>query len=110
MTLTAAFAELCPVTLTGGDVEVGACLQGSVGSLSASASDIPGARDEERLWLDYGGLGTMRWWLGSHLSLEAGFGLSVPLTRHRIRVESDAVVSRADAVVLSGSAGVIHRF
>ncbi|MDF2697827.1 MAG: hypothetical protein K0S65_6210 [Labilithrix sp.] len=111
MTLTAAFVELCPVALAlGSDVDVGACLQGSVGSLSAAATDIPEARDEARLWLDYGGLGTVRWWLGPHVALEGCFGLSVPITRHRIRVESDAVVTRADAVVLLGSAGAVYRF
>ncbi len=111
VTLSAAFAELCPVAFAlGSRAEAGACVQGSVGSLSAAASNIPAARDEARIWLDYGGLGTFRWWLARHMSVEACLGFSVPITRHRIRVESSAVVTRADAVVLLGSAGVVYRF
>jgi len=111
VTLSAAFAEVCPVALAlGSAVEAGACVQGSVGSLSAAASNIPAARDETRIWLDYGGLGAFRWWLARHVSVEACLGFSVPITRHRIRVESSAVVTRADAVVVLGSAGVAYRF
>jgi hypothetical protein len=111
MALSAAFAELCPVALAlGSRVEAGACLQGSVGALSAAAEGVTAARDEQRIWLDYGGLGTLRWWLDRHVSLEAGLGLSVPITRHRIRLEADGVVSRADPLVLGAGAGIIHRF
>jgi len=111
LALTAALAELCPVALAfGSSVEAGACLQGSVGVLSASATNIPAARDARRVWLDYGGLGTVRWWIDRRVSLEGSLGLSVPITRDRIRVEADAVVTRADAVVLLGSVGVFYRF
>lgn len=111
LALTAALAELCPVALAlGPSVEASACVQGSVGVLSASATNIADARDAQRLWLDYGGLGTMRWWLHRRVSLEASLGLSVPITRDRIRVEADAVVTRADTVVVLGSVGVLYRF
>ena len=111
LALTAALAELCPVALAfGSSVETGVCLQGSLGALSASATNIPAARDARRIWLDYGGLGTVRWWIDRRVSLEGSLGLSVPITRDRIRVEADAVVTRADAVVLLGSVGVFYRF
>lgn len=111
LALTAVLAELCPVALAfGPSLEASACLQGSVGVLSASATNIAAARDAQRLWLDYGGLGTMRWWLHRRVSLEASLGLSVPITRDRIRVDDDAVVTRADTLVLLGSVGVLYRF
>jgi len=112
MTLSAAFAELCPVALAlGPRVEASACLQGSVGALSAAAAtNIPAARDEQRLWLDYGGLGAVRFRVGERVSLDACVGLTVPITRHRIRLEPDELVSRAAPLVLGAGAGVTHRF
>lgn len=112
MTLSAAFVELCPVALAlGPRVEASACLQGSVGALSAAAAtEIPAARDEQRLWLDYGVLGAVRLRVGDRVSLDASVGLTVPITRHRIRLEPDELVSRAGPLVFGAGAGMTHRF
>ncbi|MBX3199250.1 MAG: hypothetical protein KF894_14050 [Labilithrix sp.] len=111
MTLSAAFAELCPVAFAlGPHAEASACLQGSVGGLSAVVTDIPAARDAQRIWLDYGGLGAVRFWVGEHVSLEACLGLTVPVTRHRLRLEPYELVSRAAPLVLGAGAGVAYRF
>lgn len=103
--------EACPTRLmVTAHLSMEACLGSNVGVLSAEARDIPAAGITHRFWFDYGVVAAARWQVHPNLFLEAVGAGWFPLTRDRLRVEPDGVVTEAPAIGLSGGGGAGWRF
>jgi len=107
----AGYVELCPARFAlGPRVAIEGCLGADLGQLSAEALDIPGAGVTRRPWLDYGGVFGARWQLHPHFFLDGMAAMWAPLTRDRLRVEPDGVVTKAPAAGFSMGLGGGWRF
>jgi len=103
--------EICPSRfLLGAGLSIETCLGSNIGVLSAQARGIFGARPTRRSWFDYGALVAARWQLFAHLYAETALGAWFPLTRDRLRVEPDGVVTEAPFAGLSAGLGIGWRF
>ncbi|MDF2692025.1 MAG: hypothetical protein K0S65_408 [Labilithrix sp.] len=103
--------ELCPSRFAlGSRFSIEGCLGSNIGVLSAQARGIFGARPTRLSWFDYGGLIAARWQFHSHLYAETAFGAWFPLTRDRLRVEPDGVVTEAPFLGFSAGLGIGWRF
>lgn len=103
--------EACPIRfMVTAHFSMEACLGSNVGVLSAEARDIPAAGVTHRFWFDYGVVAAARWQVHPNLFLEVVGGGWLPLTRDRLRVEPDGVVTEAPAIGLSGGGGAGWRF
>ncbi|AKV04021.1 hypothetical protein AKJ09_10684 [Labilithrix luteola] len=82
------------------------CLDASVGAVDASSAAYGPALHERRAWASIGGLLQGRWFVVGPLSLEAAFGLTVPLIRDDFFFRPQLPVYRVPAVMLVGNVGV----
>lgn len=107
----AGYLELCPARFAlAKPLTVEGCLGSNVGVLSAEARDIPGSTPTRRAWLDYGALGGLRWQIHRQLFLEGVVAVWAPVTRDRLRVEPDGVVTEAPHAGISAGFGAGWRF
>jgi len=108
---TAGYLEACPARFAvARDLAIEACLGANLGILSAQAPDLPAASVTRRTWLDYGGLLGARWQPHTHLFVEAVASAWAPITRDRLRIEPDGLVTRAPSVGISAGIGGGWRF
>ena len=108
---TVGFLELCPTRVTViSRVSAELCLGANVGALSAQPRDIPGAAVTRRWWLDYGGALGLRWQPHPHAFAETVAGAWIPVTRDRLRVEPDGIVTQAPRFGVSLGIGAGWRF
>lgn len=82
------------------------CLDVSVGAVDASSAAYGPALEERRAWASLGGLLQGRWLVAGPLSLEAAFGLTVPLIRDDFFFRPQLPVYRVPPVMLVGNVGV----
>lgn len=103
--------EACPTRLlVTSRLAIEACLGSNVGVLSAAVRDIPGAGVTHRFWLDYGAVVAARWRFHPDLFVEAAGAAWLPVTRDRLRVEPDGLVTEAPPVGFSAGIGAGWRF
>ena len=108
---SAGYVEACPARFAvTRHVAIEGCAGANLGVLSAQAPDIRGAGITRRTWLDYGGLFGVRWHPHPHLFVEAVLAVWAPITRDRLRIEPDGVVTRAPAAGISAGIGGGWRF
>lgn len=82
------------------------CLDVAVGAIDASSAAYGPALHERRAWASLGGLLEGRWLVVGPLSLEAAFGLTMPLIRDDFFFRPQLPVYRVPAVMLVGNVGV----
>lgn len=103
---TAGYIEACPSRFSFAPrLSVEGCLGSNIGVLAAEARDIPAAGTTHRLWFDYGVVAAARWQVHSDLFVETTAAVWLPLTRDRLRVEPDGVVTEAPGVGFSAGIG-----
>ena len=108
---TAGYLEACPARFAAArELTVEACLGAHLGVLSARAPELRTAGVTRRTWLDYGGLLGARWQPHPHLFVEAVAGVWAPITRDRLRIEPDGLVTRAPSAGISAGIGGGWRF
>lgn len=108
---SAAELEACPTRVSpNAHLSIEGCLSANLGILSAQARGIWAAGTTRRLWLDYGAVVVARWQLHPNLFAEVLGGVWQPVTRDRLRIEPDGVVSQAPALGLSAGVGTGWRF
>ena len=106
----AARVEGCPAQIVLGErVRVTACLDAHVGGLLADSQNVPGAKGQRRLWLDWGVAIPVRWTPFRRVFLEARAAAMFPVTRDRLHVEPDGLLTVAPiaGATVSLGAGVI---
>jgi hypothetical protein len=92
----AGILEFCPVrAMLGARVLVDACLAGSIGLLTAGSRHSPRPQVNQRLWLDYGGVASVKWFGTSKLFIELAGGPTFPILRDRFRVDPGGVATLA---------------
>lgn len=107
----AGYLELCPARFAlGRPLTIEGCVGSNVGVLSAEARGIPGSTPTRRAWFDYGALVGARWQFHRQLFLEGVVAMWAPVTRDRLRVEPDGVVTEAPRAGISAGFGVGWRF
>ena len=107
----AGYLEACPArfALTR-QLALEGCAGAHLGALSAAAPGLLGGGIRRRTWLDYGGLVGARWQPHPHLFIEAVAAVWAPITRDRLRVEPDGLVTRAPPAGISAGMGGGWRF
>ncbi|OJY26804.1 MAG: hypothetical protein BGO98_07325 [Myxococcales bacterium 68-20] len=107
----AGYLEACPARFAvTSHVAIEGCVGGHLGLLSGQPLDLRGAGITRRTWLDYGGLLGARWQPDRHLFVEAVAAVWAPITRDRLRIEPDGLVTRAPAAGISAGIGGGWRF
>ncbi len=108
---SAGYLEACPARFAlWPRVSIEGCFGANLGQLSAEALDIPGAAISRRRWFDYGVIVGARWQVHPHLFIESVAAMWAPLTRERLRIEPDGVVTEAPASGFSMGLGGGWRF
>ena len=108
---SAGYVEACPTRFAvTRQLAIEGCVGANLGILSAQAPDLRGPGITRRTWLDYGGLLGVRWHPHPHLFVEAVLAVWAPITRDRLRVEPDGVVTRAPPAGISAGIGGGWRF
>ncbi|AKU94862.1 hypothetical protein AKJ09_01526 [Labilithrix luteola] len=108
---TAGALELCPARVTVVDrLTSELCFGTDVGALSAMPKGGAEGGTTRRLWLDYGAALGFRWQMRAHAFAFADLGAWIPLTRDRLRLEPDGVVTEAPRFGISAEFGGGWRF
>lgn len=108
---SAGYLEVCPARFAvTRRIAVEGCAGANLGVLSAQPPEIRGAGITRLTWFDYGALLGARWHVHRHVFVEAVMAVWAPITRDRLHIEPDGVVTRAPAAGISAGIGGGWRF